>query len=108
MTQPTTGGATRATAPSQPPEPSTGQLISDLTNQISRLVVPLLSGGTLAVADEPLWTIIAYQLLPLMLIAAVVLTFFNRRTGRVYVGGFALALLVAWIVVASQATHYPV
>ena len=41
MTQPSTGGATRATAPpqpSQPPEPSTGQLISDLTTQISRLV----------------------------------------------------------------------
>jgi hypothetical protein len=38
MTQPPAGGATRATAPSQPSDPSTGQLISDLTNQISRLV----------------------------------------------------------------------
>ena len=38
MTQPSAGGATRATAPPQPSEPSTGQLISDLTNQISRLV----------------------------------------------------------------------
>jgi hypothetical protein len=39
MTEPSTGGATRATAaPPQPQEPSTGQLISDLTNQISRLV----------------------------------------------------------------------
>ena len=38
MTQPTTGGATRATAPPQSQEPSTGQLISDLTTQISRLV----------------------------------------------------------------------
>ena len=39
MTQPSTGGATRATAaPPQPQEPSTGQLISDLTTQISRLV----------------------------------------------------------------------
>jgi uncharacterized membrane protein YqjE len=38
VTQPSLGGATRATPPPQQPEVSTGQLISDLTNQISRLV----------------------------------------------------------------------
>jgi uncharacterized membrane protein YqjE len=38
MTQPSSGGATRATPPPQASEPSTGQLVSDLTNQISRLV----------------------------------------------------------------------
>jgi uncharacterized membrane protein YqjE len=41
MTQPSSGGATRATPPAPPPqasEPSTGQLISELTDQISRLV----------------------------------------------------------------------
>ena len=38
MTQPSTGGATRATVPAPAAEPSTGQLISDLTSQISRLV----------------------------------------------------------------------
>lgn len=40
MTQPSTGGATRATTTAAPAaaEPSTGQLVSDLTNQISRLV----------------------------------------------------------------------
>jgi uncharacterized membrane protein YqjE len=38
MTQPSTGGATRAEAPPPATEPSTGQLVSDLTNQISRLV----------------------------------------------------------------------
>ena len=37
MSQPTPGGATRATTPA-PTEPSTGQLVSDLTDQISRLV----------------------------------------------------------------------
>ena len=35
MTQPATGGATRATTTA---EPSTGQLVSDLTDQITRLV----------------------------------------------------------------------
>jgi hypothetical protein len=38
MTQPSTSGATRVAAPPSDAEPSTGQLISDLTNQISRLV----------------------------------------------------------------------
>jgi uncharacterized membrane protein YqjE len=38
MTQPSAGGATRATAPSSDQEPSTGQLVSELTNQITRLV----------------------------------------------------------------------
>jgi Putative Actinobacterial Holin-X, holin superfamily III len=38
MTQPSTGGATAAGAPPQSPETSTGQLIGDLTAQISRLV----------------------------------------------------------------------
>jgi Putative Actinobacterial Holin-X, holin superfamily III len=38
MTQPPTAGATRAPAVPPSQEPSTGQLISDLTTQISRLV----------------------------------------------------------------------
>jgi hypothetical protein len=38
MTQPSTGGATRAEAPPPATEPSAGQLVSDLTSQISRLV----------------------------------------------------------------------
>jgi len=68
--------------------------------------VPLLAGGTLAMPSEPLWTIIAFQLLPIMTIVGVVSTFFYRRTGHVYVGAFASGLLVTWIVVASQATHF--
>jgi len=68
--------------------------------------VPLLTGGTLAIPSEPLWSIIAFQLLPIMTIVGVVSTFFYRRTGHVYVGAFASGLLVTWIVVASQATHF--
>lgn len=70
--------------------------------------VPLFTRGTLAIPSEPLWTIVAYQLVPLMAIVAGLLTFFGRRTGSVYAGGFAAALLVTWIVVASQATHVPI
>jgi pimeloyl-ACP methyl ester carboxylesterase len=67
---------------------------------------PLLMGGTMAIPSEPLWTIIAFQLLPIMTIVAIVSTFFFRRTGHVYLGAFASGLLVTWIVVASQATHF--
>jgi pimeloyl-ACP methyl ester carboxylesterase len=70
--------------------------------------IPLLAGGTMTIPDEPLWTIISYQLFPLMIIAGVLLTFFNRRTGSIYPGAFATAMLIAWIVVASQATHVPI
>lgn len=68
--------------------------------------VPLLTGGTLSNSAEPLWTIIAFQFLPLMTIAGAVKTYFNRKTGHVYVGAFMTAMLLAWIVVGSTAIHY--
>ena len=68
--------------------------------------VPLLAGGTLATPSQPLWAIIAFQFLPLMTMAGVVMTWFFRRTGLVYVGAMVSALLMTWIVVASQATHW--
>jgi pimeloyl-ACP methyl ester carboxylesterase len=67
---------------------------------------PLLMGGTLLIASEPLWSIIAFQFIPLMTIAAVVFTAAYRVTGRVYTGAFLNAMLVTWVIVASQATHY--
>jgi pimeloyl-ACP methyl ester carboxylesterase len=68
--------------------------------------LPLLLGGTLAIPSEPLWTIIAFQFLPIMTVVALLNTFFFRLTGRIYVGSFASGLLVTWIVVANQATHF--
>jgi hypothetical protein len=67
---------------------------------------PLFMGGTLATPTQPLWAIIAFQFIPLMSIAGVVMTYFFRKTGLVYVGALVSALLVTWIVVASQATHF--
>lgn len=68
--------------------------------------IPLLTGGTLTWPDESLWGIIAFQFLPLMTIAGVVMTFFNRKTGHIYVGAFLFSLLLSLIVVASTAIHY--
>jgi len=47
-----------------------------------------------------------FSALPLMTIVAVLSTWFFRRTGHIWVGAFLSAVLVTWIVVASQATHY--
>ncbi len=68
--------------------------------------IPLWAGGTLAIAKEPLLTILGYQFIPLLAIVALVSTYFFRKTGHVYVGAFLSAMLVTWIVVASQATHF--
>ena len=68
--------------------------------------IPLLAGGTLFNADESLWTIIAFQFLPLLTIVGIVDTYFNRKTGHVYIGAFVSAMALAWIVVASTAIHY--
>ena len=80
-------------------------LVSGFAGLLLVQYVPLFLGGTLANPSEPLWTIIAFQFLPIMTIVGLVTTFFFRRTGHVYVGAFVCGLLVTWIVVASQATH---
>jgi hypothetical protein len=68
--------------------------------------VPLFMGGTLAVPSEALWSIIAYQFVPLMTIVGLVTASFQRATGRIYVGAFLSGILVTWIVVAGQPIHY--
>ncbi len=83
-----------------------GLLVAGFSGLLLFQYVPLLLGGTLAVPSEPLWTIIAFQFLPIMTIVALLNTFFYRNTGHVYVGAFTSGLIVTWIVVASQATHF--
>lgn len=67
--------------------------------------IPLLMGGTVANPNQ-LLGIVAIQLLPIMTIVALVSTYFYRKTGHVYVGAFLIAILVTWIVVASQAIQF--
>jgi len=68
--------------------------------------IALFSSGELALG-EPLWTVIAFQFLPLMTMVGLISTWFFRRTGTVFAGAFTSAMLVTWIVVASQAIHHP-
>ena len=71
--------------------------------------IPLYSGGTAAVTTRwaPLYSIVMFQFLPIFTMAALVSTYFYRRTGHVFVGSFINAMVVTWIVVAGQATHFP-
>ncbi|HOL60123.1 MAG TPA: alpha/beta fold hydrolase [Syntrophales bacterium] len=68
--------------------------------------LPLFGGGSLAIPQAALWFIVMFQFFPLFIIAALVMTYFFRRTGHIYAGSFLAAILITWIVVASQATHF--
>ena len=49
----------------------------------------LFSTGQLFTAGEPLNVIVAIQFLPILVILAIFMTYFARRTDRVYTGAFA-------------------
>jgi len=66
--------------------------------------IPVMMGGTLSNTSEVLFTIHAIQFLPIFTIVALVYTYFFRKTAHIYAGAFLSALLVTWILVASQAT----
>lgn len=83
-----------------------GLLVSGFIGLLLFQYVPLLLGGTLLNPVESLWSIIAFQFLPLMTIVGLVSSYFYRKTGHIYVGAFMSALIITWIVVASQAIHF--
>ena len=71
--------------------------------------IPLWSGGangSLTIPAEALLTIVGYQFFPILALAALVSTYFFRKTGHVYVGAFLCGMLVTWNIVAGQAIHY--
>jgi pimeloyl-ACP methyl ester carboxylesterase len=70
--------------------------------------IPLLAGGTLSTADQPLLSIVAFQFVPVYIIVAAVSTYFYRKTGRIYAGAFINGILITAIIVASTATQYVV
>jgi pimeloyl-ACP methyl ester carboxylesterase len=68
--------------------------------------IPLFSGKTLLLPDAHLPSIVLFQYIPIFIIVALVSTYFYRKTGHIFVGSFINALLITWIIVAGQATHY--
>lgn len=64
-----------------------------------------LFAGQPLVIVEPLLTIVAFQVLFLMPVAALLSTFLFARTGSVWPGAWVNGMLVTWYIVAGQATH---
>ncbi|ELZ27811.1 alpha/beta hydrolase family protein [Halorubrum distributum] len=67
----------------------------------------LFATGALPIPVTALQTIIAFQFVGVLVGVGAVSTYSFHRTGRVWVGAVLNALLVTWLVVASQATHLP-
>jgi pimeloyl-ACP methyl ester carboxylesterase len=67
---------------------------------------PLLAGGSLGVPEAHLFTILAMQLVVVLPVVGLISTYFFYKTGHLYVGACANALLVTWLLVGGQATHY--
>jgi len=67
--------------------------------------LPLFAGGTLAIASQPLLTIVAIQFAPLMCFVGMLVTFLYQRSGSVWPGTFLVSMLVTWYVVAGTATQ---
>jgi len=55
--------------------------------------------------NDALWTIVAINFVPLMIIVALVSTFAFRRTGSYVPGALICASLISWYVVVGQATQ---
>jgi pimeloyl-ACP methyl ester carboxylesterase len=70
--------------------------------------IPLFAGGTLGFTMRymSLAGIVMFQYIPIFAIVGWVTTYFYRKTGHIYVGAFVSAMLITWIVVASQAIHF--
>ena len=68
---------------------------------------PLFSGGALSIPYASLFFIVMFQFFPIFTIASLVSTYFFLKTGHIYTGAFLNAMLVTWIIVAGQATHFP-
>ena len=60
---------------------------------------PLPVGTT---ANNVLYTVLAFEIVPMLTIVALGYTYFYRKTGHIYVGALLSAILVTWIIVASQ------
>lgn len=67
----------------------------------------LFATGALPLPLTALQTIIAFQFVGVLAGVGAISTYSFHRTGSVWVGGVLNAVLVTWLVVASQATHFP-
>ncbi len=101
----------RADAAGQPVSLRNAMLINAAITSVGFVVllliqyIPLLTGSAMPLG-EPLLTIVAFQFVPLMIVVGLILTYFFRKTGRIYTGAFLCAIFITWYIVAGQAIHW--
>jgi len=66
---------------------------------------PLLLGGTLMLASQPLLTIVAFQFVPILFFVGIISTRCFNRTGNIWAGTIINSLLVTWYLTAGTATQ---
>lgn len=82
-------------------------LLAGLIGFLLYQYVPLFMGRPMPRPDLNLAAIVLFQFVVIFIIVGVVMTYFHRKTGHIYVGAFISALLVTWALTAGQAIHYP-
>jgi hypothetical protein len=81
-------------------------------NTVGILVLILIQYIPLFVSEELFWPtqsllgIVAFQFVPVNIVVSLISTYFFRKTGKIYTGAFANALLITWYIVAGQAVQY--
>jgi hypothetical protein len=55
---------------------------------------------------DPCWGLILIQIVPLLIIAGLISTYFFRKTGHIYLGAFICVLFITWYIVAGQAIQF--
>jgi pimeloyl-ACP methyl ester carboxylesterase len=68
--------------------------------------IPLFAGGTLTWPGFNLGGIFLFQVIAIFTIVGIIMTYFYRKTGRIFVGSYISAMFVTWVIVASQVIHY--
>ena len=63
--------------------------------------------GELATSSQPLLAIVAFQFVPIFLLVGPLLSYFFWKTGRIYTGAFAAALLITSMIVMNTALQAP-
>ncbi len=71
--------------------------------------LPLVFGGHMLDAPNEfttLFVIMLFTVIPMLIIAALAMTYFFRKTGHVYAGAILASILVVWIATASQVISF--
>lgn len=84
-----------------------GLLVIGFFGLLGYQYIPMMMGGPMPDVNNNLHAIIAIQFLTMFPIVALVYTYFFRKTAHIYVGAFICALLITWVLAASQPIFVP-